>query len=105
MAGTIACQRSSAGNLAALPSHATSRLGQKRTLTRIQTMSALLPKADIAEHDWSARFVPQADISWPHRFGLIDIARVIEPDTLQFSPKITEKAELFRRRLSVGMVR
>jgi hypothetical protein len=30
MAGTIACQRSSAGNLSALPSHATSRLGHER---------------------------------------------------------------------------
>jgi hypothetical protein len=26
-------------------------------------MSALLPKADIAESDWHVRFVPQADIN------------------------------------------
>ena len=25
-------------------------------------MSALPPKADVAEHDWDVRFVPKADI-------------------------------------------
>ena len=38
-----------------------SALGQKRTLRRVQTMSAIPPKADIAEDDWDVRFVPIAD--------------------------------------------
>ena len=41
-------------------------LGQKRTLKRLQPMSALPPKADRAEHDWDVRFVPITDI----RFSL-----------------------------------
>jgi hypothetical protein len=40
---------------------AMSALGQKRTLRRVQTMSAIPPKADIAEDDWDVRFVPIAD--------------------------------------------
>ena len=36
-------------------------LGQKRTLRRVQTMSALPPKADIGHCDWDVRFVPKAD--------------------------------------------
>jgi hypothetical protein len=39
-----------------------SALGQKRTLKHLQSMSALPPKADIAEYDWDVRFVPKADI-------------------------------------------
>jgi len=35
-----------------------SALGQKRTLRRVRVMSALPPKADIAESDWHVRFVP-----------------------------------------------
>src|SRR6516162_9335377 len=35
-------------------------LGQKRTLSDISAMSALPPKADIAESDWHVRFVPIA---------------------------------------------
>jgi hypothetical protein len=37
-------------------------LGQKRTLKRLHLMSALPPKADIAERDRHVRFVPKADI-------------------------------------------
>jgi hypothetical protein len=39
-----------------------SALGHKQTLTVVRVMSALPPKADIAEHDWHVRFVPEADI-------------------------------------------
>jgi hypothetical protein len=38
-----------------------SALGHKQTLRRIRTMSALPPKADIAEHGGNVRFVPKAD--------------------------------------------
>jgi hypothetical protein len=37
-------------------------LGQKQTSEDIQSMSALPPKADIAEGDRHVRFVPKADI-------------------------------------------
>jgi hypothetical protein len=40
-----------------------SALGQKRTSQGISLMSALPPKADIAETDWHVRFVPKADMS------------------------------------------
>jgi hypothetical protein len=36
-----------------------SALGHKRTLKRRQPMSALPPKADIAERKWHVRFVPK----------------------------------------------
>ena len=36
--------------------------GQKRTFGNLRRMSALPPKADIAESDWDVRFVPKADI-------------------------------------------
>jgi len=39
-----------------------SALGQKRR--RVCVMSALPPKADIAESDWPVRFVPIADIGY-----------------------------------------
>jgi len=35
-----------------------SALGQKQTLKPVCVMSALPPKADIAESDWHVRFVP-----------------------------------------------
>jgi hypothetical protein len=38
-----------------------SALGQKRTLRGVRLMSALPPKADIAERGWNVRYVPQAD--------------------------------------------
>jgi hypothetical protein len=38
-----------------------SALGQKRTLRLQLVMSALPPKADIAERDWHVRFGPEAD--------------------------------------------
>ena len=40
----------------------TSALGQKQTLRRVQTMSALPPKADIDRHVPKVCFVPIADI-------------------------------------------
>ena len=40
-----------------------SHLGQKRTLKRLQPMSAITPKADIAGRDLDVRFVPLGDIS------------------------------------------
>ena len=39
-----------------------SALGQKRTLKRVRPMSALPPKADIAEGNRDVRFVPKADM-------------------------------------------
>jgi hypothetical protein len=39
-----------------------SALGQRQTLSDIKAMSALPPKADIAERDWHVRFVPKVDI-------------------------------------------
>jgi hypothetical protein len=39
-----------------------SALGQKRTLRRIRPMSALHPKADIADVEEHVRFVPIPDI-------------------------------------------
>jgi hypothetical protein len=39
-----------------------SALGQMQTLEFVRPMSALPPKADIAESDWHVRFVPKADI-------------------------------------------
>jgi hypothetical protein len=39
-----------------------SALGQKQTLRNVSPMSALPPKADIAECDQDVRFVPEADI-------------------------------------------
>ena len=39
-----------------------SALGQKRTLSSAWGMSAIPPKADIAERGWHVRFVPEADI-------------------------------------------
>ena len=45
-----------------------SALGQKQTLDQRPSMSALPPKADIAEHKKDVRFVPKADI----RTGLFD---------------------------------
>jgi hypothetical protein len=41
-----------------------SALGQKRTSEQVRVMSALPPKADIAECDWDVRYVPKADILW-----------------------------------------
>jgi hypothetical protein len=37
-----------------------SALGQKQTLEHVRVMSALPPKADIAERDRHVRFVPKA---------------------------------------------
>jgi len=39
-----------------------SALAQKQTLQSVKPMSALPPKADIAENDRHDRFVPKADI-------------------------------------------
>jgi hypothetical protein len=41
-----------------------SALGQKQTFGIVQFMSALPPKADIAERAWDVRFVPIADIAY-----------------------------------------
>ena len=41
---------------------AMSALGQKQTSRSQISMSALPPKADIAQHDRDVRFVPKADI-------------------------------------------
>jgi hypothetical protein len=41
-----------------------SALGQKQTLRLVRLMSALPPKADIAERQLDVRFVPKADMGW-----------------------------------------
>jgi len=41
-----------------------SALGQKRTFTHLRLMSALPPKADIAERGWHVRQVPKAGIPY-----------------------------------------
>ena len=50
-----------------------SALGQKRTLTALNLMSALPPKADIADPMRNVRFVPEADISAAARHARSDI--------------------------------
>jgi hypothetical protein len=52
-----------------------SALGHKRTFRRVEPMSVLPPKADIAERDRHVRFVPKADaacssIVIPRAFGV-----------------------------------
>jgi hypothetical protein len=42
-------------------------LGQKRTIKSLNVMSALPPKADIAERCHHVRFVPKADVAPPIR--------------------------------------
>jgi hypothetical protein len=49
-----------------------SALGQKQTLRRSTAMSALHPKADIAEYDWDVRFVPKADMTATIETGRIN---------------------------------
>jgi hypothetical protein len=52
--------------------------GQKQTSVQVGVMSALPPKADIAENDWHVRFVPKADIrrcSRDRRYSIISSAR------------------------------
>src|SRR5262249_14454353 len=44
------------------PAAPMSALGQKRTLGRLGSMSALPPKADIGTQSRNVRFVPEADI-------------------------------------------
>ena len=41
-----------------------SALGHKQTSTHARVMSALPPKADIAERYWHVRFVPKADMAF-----------------------------------------
>src|SRR5215472_8744371 len=42
-----------------------SALGQKQTFRKVQSMSALPPKADIGTQPRDVRFVPKADKRWP----------------------------------------
>jgi hypothetical protein len=67
-----------------------SALGQKQTSRRVRLMSALPPKADIADRDRYVRFVPEADLctaakvspllfrfqNWPRGRGVGSICRV-----------------------------
>jgi hypothetical protein len=48
-----------------------SALGQKQTLGMVRLMSALLPKADIADRDCNVRFVPEADIQHASRTDIL----------------------------------
>jgi hypothetical protein len=56
------CGSGRATSIATICSGAMSALGQKQTFRRVQGISALPPKADIAERDWDVRFVPKAEI-------------------------------------------
>jgi hypothetical protein len=47
----------------ALEGQLMSALGQKQTFPRVRLMSAIPPKADIAEGDDDVRFVPKGDIT------------------------------------------
>jgi len=49
-----------------------SALGQKQTFSNLGRMSALPPKADIAEGDWHVRFVPKADKVHRSKITLLD---------------------------------
>ena len=52
-----------------------SALGQKQTFKRLRVMSALPPKADIAECDCNVRFVPKVDscIAVKERLGRLEV--------------------------------
>ena len=58
-----------------------SALSQKQTSEHIQSMSALPPKADIAEYDRHVRFVPKTDIAGCHE-------RVESPLVTTGQPKV-----------------
>ena len=60
-----------------------SALGQKQTLADVRVMSALPPKADIAERDQHVRFVPEADsctaaINARLRTGIAEFSPVVD---------------------------
>jgi hypothetical protein len=69
-----------------------SALGQKRTFTGLRSMSALPPKADIADHDCHVRFVPKADITRSFRKAkngeMVRAHRWSEPSRAQVSSKV-----------------
>jgi hypothetical protein len=71
-----------------------SALGQKRTLERIQSMSALPPKADVDHHGRDVCFVPQGDIGSPsvRSFcprGNLDSAKDNSPFQQRSSDRVT----------------
>jgi hypothetical protein len=51
--------------------------GARLTLKRFRFMSALPPKADIAEHHRQVRFVPKADIRPAHFMPNCNIIRLV----------------------------
>ena len=66
-----------------------SALGQKQTFRSAIVMSALPPKADIAESDWHVRFVPKADICsaailplFDHLIGASNESGMVRPRVL-----------------------
>jgi hypothetical protein len=73
-----------------------SALGQKQTLRLVGLMSALPPKADIAEHSLDVRFVPKADISWPYS---ITSGHTEWKSAVNFAKYDVERAE-YRRDIS-----
>src|SRR5262249_3137752 len=58
---SFSASRFTAEQLTNWPNCPMSALGQKQTSGKGRQMSALPPKADIAECDWHVRFVPKAD--------------------------------------------
>jgi hypothetical protein len=56
-----------------------SALGQKRTWHQVRVMSALPPKADIAECDRHVCFVPKCDIAAPSLRQRICLFLIAEP--------------------------
>jgi hypothetical protein len=61
-----------------------SALGQKQTLHHVRPMSALPPKADIAEKQLDVRFVPEADIL---RFGKYSITSSAVASSFSIRPR------------------
>jgi len=55
-----------------------SALGQKRTFAEVCVMSALPPKADIAERDCHVRFVPEAGHRTCGRFSPTEMLNLLK---------------------------
>jgi hypothetical protein len=87
-----------------------SALGQKRTLRLVSPMSALPPKADMAECDHHVRFVPEADIvllwstaviplrSWRHEESQVESSEYQDNANIHDQPfpeSVSEEHEIY----------
>jgi hypothetical protein len=68
-----------------------SAMGQKRTSDSRLLMSALPPKADIAERQFDVRFVPIADIALRLRAQLETRLPTFAANIAKFRPKLSRK--------------